>query len=421
MKFVYRVEKHQFARKQRPDIDAACFNSKNLFNIVNYSFRQIFFANRNANGMPKQKIPKAFDIARQYASENQIDFRSLPANTAQRVIVQVAKSWKSYFAALRDFKIHPEKYKEAPSIPRYKKKDLGRNAVVFAGSTVRVKNGYILFPEQTRIKPVKTKIGKDILREVRIVPQGSVYVIEIIYKKEIKDANLNKDRALGIDLGVANIVAIVDNTGERQPIVVKGGFVKSKNQWFNKKKAKLQAMFPEKVYWSKQIGQITLKRNNQIQDFMHKTACRVIRYCLSNNIGTIVIGKNTGWKQKSELGKRGNQKFVSIPYNSLIEKIEYRAVQLGISVICQEESYTSKCDALELEPVEAHSEYSGKRIHRGLFRSGSGKLIHADVNGALNILRKAIGDQNLVVNWGRLSRPVTESIVRCFSSRTLSL
>ena len=127
-----------------------------------------------------------------------------------------------------------------------------------------------------------------------------------------------------------------------------------------------------------------------IADFFHKASRKIIEFCVHNNVGQIVIGYNEKWKQKSHLGRITNQLFISIPFLKLIKQIQYKGILKGIIVVLTEESYTSKCSALDFEPIQHHPHYLGKRIHRGLFRSQKGILINADVNGALNILRKVV-------------------------------
>ena len=114
-----------------------------------------------------------------------------------------------------------------------------------------------------------------------------------------------------------------------------------------------------------------------------------VNFTLENNI---VIGKNKEWKQEINLGKKINQNFVSIPYNSFIEKMAYKCENYGIKLHLTEESYTSKCDHLANEPLEHRENYLGKRVKRGLFKSSIGKFINADLNGAIGIARKVFPD-----------------------------
>ena len=166
---------------------------------------------------------------------------------------------------------------------------------------------------------------------------------------------------------------------------------------------------------SRHLADITFKRNNRIRDLMHKVAHIVITYCLKHDLGTIILGYNPRWKQNINLGRRVNQSFVFIPYATLIHNIQYRAEEYGIKVIVREESYTSKASALDFDPMpdsyqeDAKCTFSGKRIKRGLYRTSWGKLINADINGALNIGRKELGDNWLrqsLANGGFVDKPV---------------
>jgi putative transposase len=91
-----------------------------------------------------------------------------------------------------------------------------------------------------------------------------------------------------------------------------------------------------------------------------------------------------------EVGRRNNQNFVQVPHARFIQMLTYKAELVGMRVVLVNESHTSKCSFLDDEPVGHQERYVGKRIKRGLFRSADGRLINADVNGAYNILKKAI-------------------------------
>ena len=211
-----------------------------------------------------------------------------------------------------------------------------------------------------------------------------------------------------LDLGVNNLITLVDNKiGEenREPIILNGRPIKSINQFYNKKRAEIQEELAQTNResplngWHRERSSIKLRkitdwRNQKIDDYMHKSSRFVINHCLEHNLGHIVIGKNDGWKQEINIGKRNNQNFVSIPFDKLIQQLQYKAQLVGIRVTIIDESYTSKCSALDLETIGKHEDhaYAGKRVKRGLFRTAFGILINADVNGALNILRKVIGD-----------------------------
>jgi putative transposase len=197
---------------------------------------------------------------------------------------------------------------------------------------------------------------------------------------------------MGIDIGVRNIVTIGDSISN-EGIAVKGGVLKSINQFFNKEYARLRSISDRQIgnkQLTKKEKRLFMKRNRKIKDIMHKLSKAIIQYAKSKNIDTIIIGHNNGWKQSANMGRINNQNFVQIPFNTLINQIKYKAEETGIQVIIQDEEHTSKCSFLDNESIEHHNEYMGKRIKRGIFRSKDGILMHADLNAVYNIIRKAV-------------------------------
>ncbi|CAK0747890.1 transposase [Gammaproteobacteria bacterium] len=207
------------------------------------------------------------------------------------------------------------------------------------------------------------------------------------------------------------MIAATNNIGKK-PFIINGKPIKSVNQFYNKTKTKLMSYIGDKGT-SNRIKKITFHRNNYIEDKLHKISRFIINYCVENKIGTIIIGHNKEWKQEINIGKRNNQKFVNIPHSKLIDKIIYKAFLVGIKVITPEESYTSKIDALALEPLKKHEVYLGKRIRRGLFQSSIGKLINADINGSINIARKVVGNcfAKSIINSGLAFSPCKINIL----------
>jgi putative transposase len=191
-------------------------------------------------------------------------------------------------------------------------------------------------------------------------------------------------------LGLRNTVTIANNIGEK-PIAVKGGALKSINQYYNKERARLQSAYDQQgIKTGSRLLKLTEKRNRKIKDFFHKLSRGIVKWCVGHDVGTIVVGYNGGgWKQRLNLGRRNNQNFVQIPFQKLLQQVCYKAEEAGITVLVREENHTSKCSFLDLEPLGHHEEYTGRRISRGLFRSNKGVVINADVNAAYNIIRKA--------------------------------
>lgn len=233
----------------------------------------------------------------------------------------------------------------------------------------------------------------------------------MIYEKKEQNLNLNKDNVLSIDLGLNNLCSCISNVG-LIPFIVNGRIMKSFNQWYNKRKAKLMSFAGDKGT-SKRLRQLNNYRNFWIEDHIHKVSRFVINYCVDNNIGSLVVGLNKGWKQEINLGKKTNQKFVEIPFSRLIDKISYKCKLVGISFYLSEESYTSKVDHLAFEELGKHDVYLGKRKQRGLFQSSVNKLINADINGAIGIGRKVFGDSyvNRIIDSGLAFNPIKVNIL----------
>lgn len=374
-----RVERHIIMNSEIFQI--LTYYSKNLYNYANYLIRQHFF--------DTGEMLNEFDLSLKLARENQVDYRAMPtAQSAQQTIKLLFKNWKSTFRALKDYKLNPKKYLGKPKLPKYLKKD-GHTILIFTNQNIRVKNGYIHFPKKSKIEPIKTKVTSKI-KQVRVIPQATCFVVEVVYEKNIQKVNLVEDTYLSIDLGVNNLVTTFNNIGEN-PFIINGKIIKSINQYYNKRKAKLMSFIGNKGV-SNKINSLTHKRECKIDDYLHKSSREIIDYCTKHKISNIIIGNNKNWKQNVNIGKKNNQNFVSIPFLKLIQMITYKAEEVGIKVKITEESYTSKIDHLADEEMKHQKKYLGKRVKRGLFKSSIGKFLNADVNGAIGNMRKVVPD-----------------------------
>ena len=359
-------------------MSSLCHRGKNLYNVANYAVRQRFFR--------EQKWLRYYDLNRLLKQDP--TYRALPIQTSQQILRLIDRNWKAFFRAIKDWQDHPKKYCGKPRIPRYKPKK-GESIVVFTNQQCCIKDGFLHFPKK-ELPPLKIRMTGS-FQQVRILPRGNHYVVEIIYKCQPIHLDLPKSRILMIDLGLTNLITAVNNVG-LPPFVIKGRVVKSINQFYNKERARLSALKDKQGLkgQTKRLMRLTLKRNNKIRDYFHKTSRTIIGYCVDNELGTIVVGYNAGWKQHINIGRRNNQNFVTVPFHQLIQQIQYKAKLVGIEVILEEEGYTSKCSFLDQEPIEHHDMYMGRRINRGLFQASDGTLINADVNGGYNIGRKAV-------------------------------
>jgi putative transposase len=361
-------------------LDQACFLSKNLYNAANYRVRQAYIFHQ-------QYIPYEERVK---IMRDQADYCALPRKVSQQVLIQVDRDWRAFFAALLAWEEHPEKFLGRPHLPHYKPIAQGRNLLVYTAQAVSrraFKTKGVIRPSQLDITIETQQTAFD---QVRIVPRKTHYVVEVVYTVTIQSADVDPDRVAGIDIGLDNLATVTSNQPDFAPLLVNGRPLKSINQFYNQQRACLQSQLPAGQTTSRRLEALTDKRNRRVQAYLHRASRLIVERLVQHRIGTLVIGKNDGWKQAINLGSRTNQNFVHIPHARFIQMLTYKAELVGICVIVTEESYTSKCSFLDLEPIGKHEVYQGKRIQRGLFRARDGRRINADVNGAYNILRKVI-------------------------------
>ena len=383
-----------------------CKVSKNLYNQALYIVKKELTENNNwlwyndLNKIMKTTINL----------EGNINYNLLKAQVSQQCLKQLETNIKSYIRSVKDWSKNQSKYKNTPCFPKYKKDET--NLLVYTNQACTIKkDGFIHLSKKIKIHIPQFEKYYDKIKnfqQVRIIPLlDKSFKIEIVYEcKEELNPNLNYDLYSSIDLGVNNLVTMV--LPDNNPMLFNGKQVKSKNQYFNKTISKLKSKLPKGKHKSNRINRLWVKRDNYLNDFFHKLTRCIVRTLVKQEVGNIVVGYNRGWKDSIQISSRNNQTFVSIPYYKMLNMLKYKCELVGINVIVNEESYTSKCDSLVLESVEKHESYLGKRVKRGLFQSSVGKLLNADVNGALNILRKVVGDSEIIskiINSGCLYHP----------------
>lgn len=375
---VNRVEQ-QIIRKNNSIyniVDQYCFYSKNVYNQANYIIRQEFINNNNKlSAYDVQKLMQPMDCYKECGSQS-----------AQKTIQLVDKMWKSYFKAIKDWKKNQSKYLGMPRFPKYLPKD-GRQVFMIENIQCSLNNGQF----RIAFKPfggytVNTHaVGK--LMQCRFVTKADYYVMEIVYEIEVPDVVEKRIRICSIDLGTENLVAMVNNVG-LQPVVIKGGTIKSVNQFYNKRKAEMQSQLKKETGrdWSKNLQKLTEKRYEKIKYLMHCASKKVVDYCVDNEIDTLIIGLNKKWKQEN----KNKQNFTYIPFDMLVKQIQSKCEEYGIEVVMTEEAYTSGTSFLDKESPVKENYNKERRVHRGLFIANNGKTINADVNGAYQIMKKVI-------------------------------
>ena len=377
-----------------------CHLSKNLYNATLYTQRQWFFAGSF----------KAFPVVNKlFIRENQPDYRALPAKVAKQTQQLVQQNFSSFFALLK--KAKKGEYDKPVRLPRYLDKD-GYQVIVYEKGALSFKEAGFVKLSKTFIK-VKTSISREQITNIRIVPKGNHFVIEVLYDVEKPTVDENDfSRVAFIDPGMNNLMTVTSNVFS--PILYNGRPAKAINQLYNKNRAKIQSRLPFRkpavdapsyrqinavlkpyqTKTSKLLQGITKNRNYRIHDLFHKITTHLMNHLVENDVKVLIFGHNVGQKQDINLGSKTNQNFVALPFTKLILMLQYKCERLGIRFIVIEESHTSKCSFLDLESIEHHDDYVGRRVKRGLFKSAKGICINADINGSLNIGRKYLTSVN---------------------------
>lgn len=406
--------KQQVKRLSKEDyrtIRELCHIAKNLANEAIYNVRQYYFSEGEF-----LKYEKNYTLLK-----NSPNYKALNSNMAQQILKEVDGSFKSFFSLLKLAKQGKYAFKDC-RLPHYLPKD-GYTTLVIG--FVRLKGNKLILPFSNSFKKTHKAVEITIppmlldkkVKEIRIIPKAKARFFEIqyIYEAECVQRNLNTNNALALDLGINNLVTAVSSNGKS--FIIDGKKLKSINQWFNKENARLQSVKDKQHYGKKSTSRqkaIARNRNNKVNDYMNKAARKVINYCIANDMGTLVVGYNETFQRGGHIGKRNNQNFVNIPYGQLRSKLEYLCKMNGIIFVKQEESYTSKSSFWDRDDIPVYNadnpreyQFSGKRIHRGQYKTASGKIINADVNGALNIMRKSsVVDVNILYGRGEVDTPV---------------
>ena len=411
---MYLTVKQQLKHLSKTDyrtLRELCHTAKNLTNEAIYQIRQHYFVTGAF-----LSYEKCYTMLK-----HSPNYKILNSNMAQQILKEVDGSFRSFFELLKlakQGKCVPRNCK----LPHYLPKD-GYTTLIIG--FVRLDGNQLTLPfsrlfgkthSQVRITMPPILQSRKI-KEIRILPKADARFFEIqyTYETECIQRNLTKTNALALDFGVNNLVTAVSNIG--CSFILDGKRLKSINQWFNKENARLQSIKDKQHYGKKTTNcQKTLanRRNNQVNDYMSKAARQIIDYCITNDIGTLVVGYNETFQMNTDIGKRNNQTFVNIPYGRLLRKLKYLCELNGIIFVKQEESYTSKASFWDKDEIPVYRKdstekyvFSGTRIHRGLYRMADGRTLNADVNGALNILRKSsVVDLKTLYGRGEVDTPV---------------
>lgn len=375
-------------------LDDLTFKAKNLYNHGLYLYRQSYFEHKNNSDKP---ILSWADIDKTLRKQGHDDIRALPSKVANAVLKNLGENISSFWKLVR--LKNKGGLAQKPKLPGYLHKTDGRYPLSFNYQTFGNKRGanneLFLCPKGLNL-PIPTKVTNP--KQVRIVPNHNNFIIEVIYNVE-ESVPKSTSKYAGIDLGVDNFATVTFST-QNNPLIIKGLELKSINQGYNRLIAKAQSLLPASCKTSKHIHRLWSRRSWILRTKIHQMTAFLANLFDEMQIEKVFIGKNTGWKQELPFGKKVKQRFAFLPYGTFIEQLQYKCQLHGITVVVQEESYTSKASFLDGDDIPVHGEvenprFSGRRIKRGLYRSSDGQLINADVNGAYNIMRKGLMNNHL--------------------------
>lgn len=384
--------------------------SKEIYNFANYVLRQIYFKNTHNHKYSLEFVndyPSLKELFLQYIEENKqfttlfykivcefskLKQYSINLKIVQNIVDKLKNDWTSYWALLKAKK--DKTYNKKINIPAYKKK---YNLVEYNNQVMskkKLKLGYIGTDKMQQGIKIAKKHQELNCKCFRIYEKHDKLFCELIYEKDITKVE-KTDKVASIDLGLENLFTIAFNYNKKG-ISIKGTKLKAVNQYFNKLKASLQSMLPHKQYTSKLINQLMYKREEQLRNYIGYYTNQLIEILKKEKISKLIVGYNKEWKQNINIGKTNNQNFVNIPFKKILDILRYKLEENGIECKEQEESYTSQSSYLDNDNIPTYHKgnsqeylFSGKRISRNLYQSKQGKIINADLNGALNILKKS--------------------------------
>ena len=399
--YEYLTERHVI-RPSHPKyavLDHFSHLANNVYNQGLYRARQALFKgtwlsyNKLDASLKQSKRQKDSMI---YSSMNSV-------HLVQQQLKLVARSMDSWNKARKAYAKNPGKFTGRPKLPKYRTKG-GLSTIIVDNQTAKLrKNGYVEIPCMDKFKVKLAHPETTTIQEVRIVPQNRRFIVEVVYKtNQITQYKPDSGRYLGIDPGVNNAFTLATNVPGIMPVIVNGKPVKSVNQFYNKQRARLTSIYDRLGHSraSHRLARLDFYRNQKMNRFAHEASKRIVDFALSHGLNTIIIGKNKGQKQRSQMGKRNNQNFIGIPHQIMINLIKYKANLAGIVVIQHSEVYTSQTSFLDKEePIRENGDQARKRkglspakrrLKRGLYQTDTGQQINADVNGALQIIKKVV-------------------------------
>ena len=407
-------------KQQKEIIEEIMWHCAKVYNMLNYDIQQ---------GVEKVNVQKSLNIEsskiyKKYRKENWHS-KYLHSHTLQEVILNQLSDRKSYLAIKEKYEKGDKTIKGKPRQPRFKQAD--KMQITFTKYAIRVEGNILKLSiskemqEKFKVKSLNFLIPRKLkklvnfsnIKMIKIRKENKEkYKMEMIYEKEEKAPHgMN---VMAIDLGLDNL-ATCTNMNNNETLIVAGENLKSKIGYINKEIARLQEIQmkkegSKKYKNTKRIKKLYEKRKNYSKTYMHKASKMIVDYAKENECDRIIIGDIKNIKQNM----KNNKRFVQMPIQSLVQKITYKAQLEGIEVILIKENYTSGVSSLDKEEINKENYNKERRIERGLFKTNRGKIINADINGSLNILRKYVKsfspNLEIAMDIGREQRPLKKRV-----------
>ena len=407
-------------KQQKEIIEEIMWHCAKVYNMLNYDIQQ---------GVEKVNVQKSLNIEsskiyKKYRKENWHS-KYLHSHTLQEVILNQLSDRKSYLAIKEKYEKGDKTIKGKPRQPRFKQAD--KMQITFTKYAIRVEGNILKLSiskemqEKFKVKSLNFLIPRKLKKLVNFLSIKMIkirkenkekYKMEMIYEKEEKAPHgMN---IMAIDLGLDNL-ATCTNMNNNETLIVAGENLKSKIGYINKEIERLQGMQmkkegSKKYKNTKRIKKLYEKRKDYSKTYMHKASKMIVDYAKENECDRIIIGDIKNIKQNM----KNNKRFVQMPIQSLVQKITYKAQLEGIEVILIKENYTSGVSSLDKEEINKENYNKGRRVERGLFKTNEGKIINADINGSLNILRKYVKsfspNLEIAMDIGREQRPLKKRV-----------
>lgn len=401
------VHKFQLKPDENTNIilSSLTYASARLFNVGNYErheYKKLGF----------DKMPDWYDQKKRL--KDNLWFKSLPSQTAQDVLQRVDEGWKSYFKILKTKGI------ENPKPPFYKPKG-GHYNIKYLNNSFKLFGNTIRFmiskKEKEYLKENYNIINNffyiTLDKELNDIKQIEIkyineykYDVNVIYEVSDIDIKKSNDRYISIDMGICNLATIYDNKG--YSFIISGSAYQNTLYYYNKKiayyKSILDMQRKTTKCSSKRLKSLYKKKKRVITYILHKSTKMIVDYCDDNDITRVIIGDITNIRKDNNKGHINNQKLHSLPFFDFYKKLEYKLKLRGISLIYENEAYTSSCP---IDSKDISKEYQEKyRVKRGLYKQDN-IIYNADSVGAYNIMRKYTIRNNVyipMINKG-LSNP----------------